>query len=66
MIRRDLRDDCCSRCRASLEGVVDFERVAIIYGRGEYAGEPGVAVVAFCRCGMVTLVPYSVSPRRAA
>ena len=66
MILRDLRGDRCSRCGASLEGVVDFERVGIIYGRGEFAGEPGVAVVAFCRCGTATIVPWSVSPRAAA
>ena len=65
MIRRDLRDDRCSGCEASLEDVVDFERVGIIYGRGEFAGEPGVAVVAFCRCGMITIVPWSVSPKAA-
>ena len=66
MIRRDLRDDCCSHCAASLEGVVDFERVDHIYGRGEFAGERGIAVVAFCPCGTVTVIPWSVNPRRAA
>ena len=49
-----------------MEGVVDFERVDHIYGRGEFAGERGIAVVAFCPCGTVTVIPWSVNPRRAA
>ena len=66
MIRRELRDDRCLGCRAALDNVVGFQRENVVYTTGEFAGEPGVAVVALCCCGMTTIVPWSVSPKRAA
>ena len=66
MIWGELHDSHCLGCGASLKGATSLERANVTYTEGEYAGEPGVAVVARCQCGVVTVVPFSVSPRRAA
>ncbi len=65
MIRAELYDDRCSACEARLSEADHFERVDVIYGRGEYEGEPGVAVLAFCRCGTTSVIPFSVNQRPA-
>ena len=36
-----------------------------MYTRGEFRGEPGVVLIALCWCGLTSVVPLSVSPRRA-
>ena len=66
MIRTELRDDRCYGCGASLDQVVDFQREDVTYTSGEFIGEPGVAVVALCRCGLTSVIPFTVNPRRAA
>ena len=65
MIRRELREDRCV-CGRSLGDVTAVDREPVVYTAGEFAGEPGVAVIASCRCGLTTVVPYSVDLGRAA
>ena len=66
MIRAELHDSRCRGCGASLDRAVFIERANVTYIGGEFDGEPGVAVVARCSCGVATAVPFSVGSRRAA
>ena len=66
MIRSEIRDDSCVGCGASLDRAEYLERHAVVFAKGEYAGEPGIVIVAECHCGITTVVPLSVDLRRAA
>jgi hypothetical protein len=66
MILGELGHDQCCGCGSSLQEAKYVERHDVIYAIREFAGEPGVAVAALCRCGSTSVVPFSVSPRRVA
>ena len=65
MVRAELHADQCFGCGASLDWATFVERADVTYTTGEFCGEPGVALVALCYCGMTSVIPFSVSPRRA-
>ena len=62
MIRSDLRDDQCVGCGGSLARAACVGRKNVTYTAGEFAGDPGVVLVALCRCGRESVIPLSVSP----
>ena len=64
MIPSELHDNYCAGCGVSLDQALRYEREDVIYESGEYAGEPGVEVTAFCGCGTSTRIPFSVGARR--
>ena len=66
MIRSEIRDDSCVGCGTSLNRAEYLERHAVVFAKGEFAGEPGTVIVAECHCGHTTVVPLSVDLRRAA
>ncbi len=66
MTRSELRDDSCYGCGASLSAADHVEPHEMVYATGEYAGEPGIVVVAECSCGHTSVIPLSVDLRRAA
>lgn len=66
MIRYELRNDRCFGCGASLNRAAYVGREDVVYVRGEFAGEHGIVILAECSCGLTSVVPLSVSPRKAA
>ena len=66
MIRAELRHDSCYGCGASLSTAEHLERHEITFASGEFRGEPGTVIVAECRCGITSVIPFSVDLRRAA
>jgi len=65
MIHAELRDDQ-RWWGASLNRSAYARREDVTFTAGEFRGEPGVVLIALCPCGLTSVVPLSVSPRRAA
>ena len=66
MIRAELHGDHCGGCGAPLARADYLERHQVVFGAGEFHGEPGVVIVAECACGHTSVVPLSVDLRRVA
>lgn len=66
MIRAELHDDHCIGCGVLLDRAEYVERHDVTFAKGEYAGEPGIIVLAECVCGHTTVVPLCVDLRRVA
>lgn len=66
MIRRDFLDDACGKCGKSLDQALSYEKRAVLYVSGEFAGSDGLNVIVTCTCGASTRVAFSVDLPRAA
>ena len=66
MIRAELHGDHCGGCGAPLAGADYVERHQVVFGAGEFRGEPGTVIVAECSCGATEVIPLSVDLRRVA
>ena len=64
MIRTELHDDRCPTCDARLSAADYLNRHEVVFATGEYRGEPGMVIVCECPCGLTSVIPLSVSPRR--
>lgn len=66
VIYQVLSEETCGGCGRSLQRALEAEREGVTFLGGEVRGWKGVAIIARCRCGYVTIVALSADAPRAA